>query len=107
MNLRIFPAAERAIEEIWAYTERTWGEQQADAYIRGLADRLRRIGRDQVLWKPVLYEDVEGVFYVRYRHHFVFFRRLLPTALGVISVLHENMNLPHRLLNDIADDAGG
>lgn len=36
MAARIYPAAQERILEIWDYTERTWGEDQADKYVREL-----------------------------------------------------------------------
>ena len=36
MRHRIYPHAQRAIKEIWKYTDRRWGEDQANAYVRGL-----------------------------------------------------------------------
>ena len=34
---RLRPAAETDLEDIWDYTAETWGPDQADDYVRGLA----------------------------------------------------------------------
>jgi hypothetical protein len=36
MQHKIYPAAHRRIIEIWHYTDKVWGEKQADKYIHGL-----------------------------------------------------------------------
>jgi hypothetical protein len=41
-----------------------------------------------------------GVYFIRYERHFIFFRSLSADALGVIGVLHENMDIPMRLRQD-------
>jgi len=43
------------------------------------------------------------VFFIRHRHHYVFFRKLSRNQIGVISVLHENMNLPSRLRENLPE----
>ena len=40
------------------------------------------------------------VFFFRHQHHYVFFRELSKGSLGVISILHENMDIPSRLRED-------
>ncbi len=40
------------------------------------------------------------VWFLRHRHHVVFFRELSGGIIGVISILHENMHLPARLNAD-------
>jgi hypothetical protein len=37
---------------------------------------------------------------VRSQHHYIFFRELSQGILGVISILHENMDIPSRLKED-------
>jgi hypothetical protein len=50
-------------------------------------------------------EVLPRTYFIRYEQHFIFFRALSPDAIGVISVLHENMNIPMRLRED--DDRQG
>ena len=45
-------------------------------------------------------EALIGVFFIRYQHHYLFFRELSDGTLGVISILHENMDIPARLRDD-------
>jgi plasmid stabilization system protein ParE len=36
MRHKIYPDGSRRIIELWQYTDKTWGEKQADNYVRGL-----------------------------------------------------------------------
>ncbi len=100
MPVRIYPAAKARILEIWDYTEKTWGENQADAYVRDLVEAINRAGQDRHRWRPVMDEALKGIFFIRHSHHFIFFRELPTGTLGVVSILHENMDLPARLTED-------
>lgn len=42
-KLRLTPAAEADLEEIWHYTATKWGDTQADRYIDGLAETFDMI----------------------------------------------------------------
>jgi len=97
---KIYQAAKERILEIWDYTERTWGEEQADKYVRGLADAINAAHGKRHQWRRVVDESLSGVFFIRYQHHYLFFRELSGGTLGVISVLHENMDIPARLRED-------
>lgn len=52
-------------------------------------------------WRPVIDEVLSGVYYIRYERHYIFFRALSADAIGVITILHENMNIPMRLRDDV------
>ena len=45
-------------------------------------------------------EALPSVFFFRHQHHYIFFRELSDKSLGVISILHENMDIPSRLRED-------
>lgn len=100
MAVKIYQAAKERILEIWDYTERTWGEDQADKYIRGLVDAINQVSGEHHRWRPVIDEALSGVFFIRHQHHYIFFRVLSKGSLGVISILHENMDIPSRLKED-------
>ncbi|MBB5032836.1 type II toxin-antitoxin system RelE/ParE family toxin [Prosthecobacter vanneervenii] len=100
MPAKIYPAARERILEVWDYTEKKWGEQQADAYVRELVSEIETVSAQRHRWRPVLDEALKGVYFFRHRHHYVFFRELTKRRLGVISVLHEKMDLPARLRED-------
>jgi len=103
MAVRIFRAAHERIIEIWEYTEQQWGEEQADLYVTELFDELHRIAGAPHRWRPIREPGFEDVHFARYRHHFLFFRRLSDGDLGLISVLHEQMDVPTRLREDCGE----
>ena len=100
MAAKIYQAAKERILEIWDYTERTWGEEQADKYVCGLVDAINAEHGKRHQWRQVMDESLGGVFFIRYQHHYLFFRELSGGTLGVISILHENMDIPARLRED-------
>jgi toxin ParE1/3/4 len=100
MAAKIYQAAKERILEIWDYTERTWGEDQADKYVRGLVEAANSAQGKRHKWRSVTDEAVSGVFFIRYQHHYVFFRELSDGSLGIISILHESMDIPSRLKED-------
>ena len=101
MDLKILPSARLRLIEVWNYTVETWGEEQADAYIRKLHSEFKRISTQPEIWKKLPKNRFHGVFFVHSEHHYLFFRHLDKQTLGLISVLHERMNLPLRLLEDL------
>ena len=102
---KFYPKAQEQLLNIWDYTERTWGEEQANIYIHGLIQVVESAVSQRHLWRPATDNSLLDIFFIRYRHHFIFFRELSKGRLGVISVLHENMDLPVRLKQDVEDQA--
>ena len=97
MSVRILPAARERLIQIWQYTSQTWDDEQADAYITGLIRSIEQLTENRGVWRTL--EDLRftGVFFVRIKRHYIFFRELSEGALGVITILHETMDLPGRL----------
>ena len=81
MEVKFLRAARSRLLEIWDYTERTWGEAQADKYVRELVDAINQAADSRDRWRPVMDEMLSGVYYLRYQRHFVLFRELSPGAL--------------------------
>lgn len=107
MKYRFFPAADKAQDKIWEYTSDQWGEAQAKKYIKGLHKHIEQLAEKQTPWRPlptkfVIPPDLETkAYFSLYEKHFIFFRELSDGALGVMSILHEKMDLPVRLVNDL------
>lgn len=100
MEVKFLRSAKTRLLEIWDYTEQTWGEEQADDYIRALVGAIHQAAVERHRWRPVLDETLPGVYYMKHQRHFMFFREISAGAIGVISVLHEKMNIPRRLQKD-------
>ena len=97
MPAKIYPAAESRLIEIWDYTLEKWGEKQADAYVRGLVGAIHSLGRNRHQWRRVPDKTLVGVCFVRHEHHYIFFREISGGTVGVITLLHESMDLPARI----------
>jgi toxin ParE1/3/4 len=100
MAVKIYDAAKERLIGVWDYTEQMWGEEQADRYVRGLAEAIHAAVGKRHRWRRLMDEALKGVFFIRFQHHYVFFRELSDGTLGVISVLHEKMDIPARLRED-------
>ena len=103
MKFRFYPKANKRLDEIWQYTVERWDDAQAENYVRGLFDALEEKSRRRHLRRLVKESGFHGVYFFRYEHHFVFFRELDGDEIGVISILHESMDLPHRLKEDASE----
>lgn len=100
MSVRIFLAANERLLEIWDYTSRKWGTAQADKYVRGLVEKAQALHKTRHSWRLVSYEDSTEIYFIRYRHHYLFFRQLSGKTIGIFSILHESMDIPSRLKED-------
>lgn len=104
---RFFATADRRQDEIWEYTCKQWGENQAKQYIQGLHDHLQKLADKKIPWRPlpaglVLPSDLDiSIFFSRYEKHYIFFRELSRNAIGVLSILHGAMQIPVRLNEDL------
>ncbi|WP_380872456.1 plasmid stabilization protein [Sphingomonas sp. DBB INV C78] len=95
--------AGQRLDEIFAYTRETWGQDQAETYIRDLFACFERIASRALVWRTVPAEfGVEG-FYTRCEQHYVYWRILSNGAVGIVTVLHERM---HQISRFREDDGG-
>lgn len=105
---RFYATADAAQDRIWKDTVATWGEAQAETYIIGLHHHLDRISRHKSLWRRLpsaltVPKDLDlQVWFSRYEHHYIIFRPLSGDRIGIISILHERMDLPVKLTEDLA-----
>ncbi len=94
------PAADHRLDEIYLYTLRTWGEAQADDYIRGLFGHFEAIADREVVWHPIPAGFEVCGYFSRYRHHFIYWKQLSDGRIGIVTILHERMHLVGRLRDD-------
>ncbi|MBO0128864.1 type II toxin-antitoxin system RelE/ParE family toxin [Agrobacterium tumefaciens] len=111
---RFYAPADAAQDKIWRDTVDVWGEMQAETYIRGLHAHLQRLCDNHLLWRRLPQRlavpgDLKSeAYFSRYEHHYLFFRELDNGDLGVMSILHERMDMAVRLREDLtALDARG
>jgi toxin ParE1/3/4 len=105
---RFYRTANAAQDRIWRDTAQTWGDAQAITYIKGLHAHLQRLAENRSLWRRLpqnlaVPADVrKEAYFSRYERHYVFFRELDNGDIGVISILHDHMDVPVRLAEDLA-----
>jgi toxin ParE1/3/4 len=88
----LLPAALDHLDDIFDYTLRTWGEQQAEAYMRELFGAFERIASGIVVRRAIPAEfEVEGYF-IHHGHHFIYWRELPREGVEIAAVLHERMH---------------
>jgi|SRR5690554_1805896 len=86
LRLVIAPVAQEDLRNIYLYTKRTWGEQQATDYLDQLKDCFwllttqPRVGN----LRPELGDDVRSLLV---KHHVVFYRHKL-NQMQIVRVLH-------------------
>lgn len=102
-----YPSADAAQDRIWRDTVERWGESQAETYILGLHRHLQKLSVTPALWRALprpltVPDDLDlDIWFSRYEHHHIFFRKLSGGRIGIISLLHERMDLPVRLAGDL------
>ena len=105
MNLyRLYPRADKQQDKIWQYTVEKWSIEQADKYILGLHEHFEKLANKEKPWRKLLSTKLslsKEAYFSRYKKHFVFFTKLPNNAIGVISILHETMDIPTRLRKDL------
>ena len=98
--VRIQEAASLRVDEIYRYTRDRWGIEQADRYITDLFEAFDKIEPREVMSRPIPAEfGVDGYFF-RYQRHFVYWRNLSNSDIGIVTILHERMHLIDRFRED-------
>jgi len=100
IGYRVQQAASRRIDDIYIHTRETWGEDQANQYIRALFARFDDIAARRLAWQDVPRElGIQG-FYCRYERHYIYWRVLSDGAVGIVTILHERMHQIDRFRQD-------
>ena len=93
----------KAVEDlsnIWEYTVDTWSERQADDYYNMLITSFQKITENPRLFGLKYEEIAEGLHGYRANKHIIFYRILADGDILVIRILHQRMDLKHRMLED-------
>lgn len=60
MGAKIYPAARERLLQIWDYTERKWGEEQADAYVETLVAAAHALPQHRAQWRLCAESDIQA-----------------------------------------------
>ena len=98
--VRIQQAASNRLDEIWRHTKSHWGTRQADNYINGLFAVFHKIETPEVLSRPVPAAFGVDGYVCRFKHHFIYWRRLGNGDIGIVTILHARMHQIARFQED-------
>ena len=87
-------AAETDLRDIWRYTYKTWGFDQAEKYFDQIEACCEAVGDGRARSK-VLEGLQEGIHIHRCEHHFIVW--LAGARPVIIAILHERMDFVRRL----------
>ena len=102
-SFKVQDAAGHRLDQIYAYTRDTWGEAQAERYIRGLFDKFEAIAAHRFPWRPISAEFGVDGYVCRYEKHVIYWKRLGDGGVGIVTVLHERMHQIERFQEDVPD----
>ncbi len=98
---RVSDNAGQRLDEIYTHTRQTWGEAQAERYIRGLFEQFQAIADRRFLWRAIPAEFGVDGYVRRHEKHLIYWRLLDDGAIGVVTVLHERMHQIDRFKEDL------
>ncbi|MEZ4670687.1 MAG: type II toxin-antitoxin system RelE/ParE family toxin [Anaerolineae bacterium] len=90
------PKAIEDLEAIWHYTVSTWGNLQADTYIRQLSEGIRVLASDPAIGQACDYVR-EGYRKYPVNRHIIFYRVIAAEEIDVVRILHERMDVDRHL----------
>ena len=97
---RVSAIAGQRLDEIFVYTRDTWGQEQAETYLRGLFACFDRIARRELHWRAIPAEFGVDGYYCRHEHHYVYWRLLADGDVGIVTILYERMHQMDRFRED-------
>ena len=90
------PAAQADLSEIWDYSARNWGANQADRYILRISEACEDLAAGRKRGRPI--DDIRpGYRKLAVRLHFLFYRVTDAGLIDVVRILHKRMDVAARL----------
>lgn len=90
------PAAQADLGDIWDYSARQWGEEQANRYILGMRDACEALADDSKQGRAI--DDIRpGYRKLAVASHFLFYRITDAGMIDIIRILHQRMDIASRL----------
>ena len=92
MSYRLSDRAQADLVEIWDYSAKQWGVDQADRYIDALMARFGWLSGNAALWKPRS-DLAEGLYSYPQQSHAIYFRVFADASdvIEIVRVLHGRM----------------
>lgn len=90
------PAAQADLGEIWDYSARNWGAEQADRYIRAIRSACEALAAGPTRGRPI--DEIRpGYRKLAGQLHFLFYRVTDSGLIDVVRILHQRMDVAARL----------
>ena len=97
------PVAARQIDEVYDYSRRHWGAEQAERYVHGMFEHFGAISEQRVIWRAIPAAFGIAGFYSRYERHYVYWKRHSDHGIAIFAVLHVRMQQAVRLRRTAGD----
>jgi toxin ParE1/3/4 len=88
---RLSPRAERDLVEIWRYTNKQWGREQANRYTLTLKAKCAELANAPLLAES--YANVRPGYRRRSIEQHVIYFRQTPYGRAIIRILHQRMDV--------------
>ncbi len=92
---KLSPRAQTDLEEIWAYTERGWGFDQATFYTRQIAHDIATIAARPAMGRAC--PEIRAGYYKYPTGSHVLFYRSIADGIDIVRILHERMDFGRHL----------
>jgi len=90
------PAAQADLSQIWDYSARNWGLEQADHYISSIRDACEALANGSRQGRAI--DDIRpGYRKLSVASHLLFYRITDAGLIDVIRILHQRMDVASRL----------
>ncbi|EKE70542.1 type II toxin-antitoxin system RelE/ParE family toxin [Oceanibaculum indicum] len=90
------PRARRDLADIWRFTNGRWGEAQADAYVRQIAECCQRLSEGALIGSDVS-AIRPGYWKLRVGSHVLFYTKPAEQRLELVRILHQRMDITAHL----------
>jgi len=94
-KLRISAPAQQNLKDIATYTKTTWGNKQAQHYLKQLRQSFDRLCIEPNLGKP--YPDIDQTLQSHLCQKHIIFYRINGNTLNIIRILHQSMDIEKHL----------
>ena len=99
-GFRIQAGTGHRLDQIYSYTRDTWGDAQAERFIRGLFERFEAIAARRFAWAAIAADFGVDGYVCRYEMHYIYWRVLPNRDVGIVTVLHARMHQANRFRED-------
>ena len=84
------------LEKIWEYTAENWSVEQAERYYKLIISEIEFIAENFFAGKSMDHVK-EGYRASKVKSHLIFYRRGSENITEVVRILHERMDIKHRI----------